>query len=139
MSATPRVLLGFDFGEKRIGVAIGQELTRTARGLTTLTSRNRQPDWEAIRALLEQWQPHALVVGRPLHLDGSEVPITHLATRFGNRLMGRYNLPVYTMDERLSSYEAEQQLGEEQGRYTKEEIDMRAAQNILQSWLNQSR
>ncbi len=133
----PRVVLGFDFGEKRIGIAVGQELTATARGITTLISRNRQPDWDSITRLMEEWQPNAIVVGRPLHLDGTEVAITKLAHRFGNRLAGRYNLPVYTMDERLTSYEAEQQLAEEQGNYSKEEVDMRAAQIILQCWLNQ--
>ena len=110
----PRVVLGFDFGEKRIGVAVGQELTGTARGITTLTSKNRQPDWEAISRLIEEWRPDLLVVGHPLHMDGSEQPLTHLAYRFGNRLSGRYNLPVERVDERLSSYEAELELSEEQ-------------------------
>ncbi len=129
-----RTLLGFDFGTKRIGVAIGQELTCTARALVTLNNINGAPDWKAIRRLIEQWQPAALVVGLPLNLDGSDHEITRLARRFGNRLTGRYNLPVYTMDERLSSSEAEAQLAE-QGRYEKADIDKLAAQLILQGWL----
>lgn len=132
----PRVVLGFDFGEKRIGVAIGQELTGQARGLTTLTSNNRQPDWETISRLIDDWHPDLLVVGRPLHMDGSEQEVTHLAYRFGNRLSGRYNLPVEQVDERLTSYEAEQELSEEVGKYTKAEVDQRAAEKILQSWLD---
>ncbi|MGM0594298.1 MAG: Holliday junction resolvase RuvX [Pseudomonadota bacterium] len=132
-----RVLLGFDFGIKRIGVAVGQELTGTARALETLSSPDGGPDWAGISRLIEQWRPHALVVGLPLNADGSEHEITHLARRFGNRLKGRYNLPVYTMDERLSSVEAERLLLETQGGFEKPEVDRLAAQIILESWLNQ--
>lgn len=132
----PRTVLGFDFGEKRIGVAVGQELTGRARGISTLTSRNRQPDWEAIGQLIEQWRPQLLVVGHPLHMDGSEQPLTHLAYRFGNRLSGRYNLPVERVDERLTSYEAELELREEGGKQSKAAVDQRAAEKILQSWLD---
>lgn len=132
----PRTVLGFDFGEKRIGVAVGQELTGRARGIATLTSRNRQPDWEAIGQLIEQWCPQLLVVGHPLHMDGSEQPLTHLAYRFGNRLSGRYNLPVERVDERLTSYEAELELREEGGKQSKAAVDQRAAEKILQSWLD---
>lgn len=136
MSPPPRTLLGFDFGSKRIGVAVGQELTGTARALITLNNRNGAPDWGAISRLIEQWQPAALVVGLPLNLDGSDHEVTRLARRFGNRLRGRYNLPVYTIDERLSSAEAEALLAE-QGRYEKADVDKIAAQLILQSWLEQ--
>lgn len=132
----PRIFLGFDFGSKRIGVAVGQELTRSARALVTLNNRNGAPDWEAITRLITEWQPAAMVVGLPLNLDGSDHEITRLARRFGNRLSGRYNLPVYTMDERLSSAEAETQLAE-QGRYEKADVDKLAAQLILQGWLEQ--
>lgn len=133
---TPRILLGFDFGTKRIGVAVGQELTRSARALETLRSRDGGPDWEGISRLIKQWQPAALVLGLPLNLDGSDHEITRLARRFGNRLRGRYNLPVYTIDERLSSAEAEALLAR-QGHFDKEEVDKVAAQVILQSWLEQ--
>lgn len=134
MSNTPRILLGFDFGTKRIGVAVGQELTRSARALETLKSRDGGPDWAGISRLIEQWQPAALVLGLPLNLDGSDHEITRLARRFGNRLRGRYNLPVYTIDERLSSAEAEALLAQ-QGCFDKEAVDKVAAQVILQSWL----
>lgn len=130
-------LLGFDFGQKRIGVAVGQTLTGTARALTTLSNRNGAPDWEAITRLLEEWRPDALVVGIPFNMDDTEHEMTRAARRFGNRLAGRYNLPVYTVDERLTSFEAEQELGERGGRYRKEDIDMLAAQYILQAWLEQ--
>lgn len=134
MSNTPRILLGFDFGTKRIGVAVGQELTRSARALETLKSRDGGPDWGGISRLIEQWKPAALVLGLPLNLDGSDHEITRLARRFGNRLRGRYNLPVYTIDERLSSAEAEALLAQ-QGCFDKEAVDKVAAQVILQSWL----
>ncbi len=136
MINAPRVLLGFDFGTKRIGVAVGQELTCTARALVTLNNQNGAPDWEAISRLIDEWKPAALVVGLPLNLDGSDHEVTRLARRFGNRLRGRYNLPVYTMDERLSSAEAEAQLAA-QGRYEKADVDKMAAQLILQGWLEQ--
>ena len=136
MSTPPRILLGFDFGTKRIGVAVGQELTRSARALETLKSRDGGPDWAGISRLIEQWQPAALVLGLPLNLDGSDHEITRLARRFGNRLRGRYNLPVYTIDERLSSAEAEALLAQ-QGCFDKEAVDKVAAQVILQSWLEQ--
>lgn len=136
MSEAPRVFLGFDFGTRRIGVAVGQELTGSARALVTLNNRDGGPDWDAISRLIEEWRPHALVLGLPLNLDGSDHEITRLARRFGNRLRGRYNLPVYTMDERLSSAEAESQLAA-QGRYDKADVDKMAAQLILQGWLEQ--
>ncbi len=137
MSIPPKVLLGFDFGTKRIGVAVGQVITGNARALTTLRSRNKQPDWDSITALIKEWQPDAIVIGIPTHMDGTEQELTHLAKRFGNRLMGRYNLPVYPVDERLSSYEAEMALEEEGKQYNTSDIDSVSAQLILQSWLDQ--
>ena len=128
-----RVLLGFDFGSRRIGIAVGQELTGTARELVTLNNRNGAPDWEAITRLLGQWQPDALVVGLPLNLDGSEHEVSRLAKRFGNRLRGRYNLPVFFIDERLSSAEAEHLLAGQ--RHDKGDVDKLAARLILESWL----
>ncbi|MDH5784274.1 MAG: Holliday junction resolvase RuvX [Chromatiales bacterium] len=130
----PRTLLGFDFGTKRIGIAVGQELTRTATALVTLDSPDGGPDWVGISRLIEEWRPDALVVGLPLNLDGSESETARLAQRFGNRLAGRYNLPVFTADERFSSSEAEALLAA-QGRFDKADIDKLAAQLILQGWL----
>ncbi len=134
MNERPRTFLCFDFGTKRIGIAVGQELTRTATALVTLNSPDGGPDWTNISRLIEEWQPDALVVGLPLYLDGNESESSRLARRFGNRLAGRYNLPVFTADERLSSSEAEAILAG-QGRFDKADIDKLAAQLILQSWL----
>lgn len=128
-------ILGFDYGERRIGVAVGEHLTRTARPLTTLTSRDGKPDWTAIHHLLEEWHPARLVVGLPLHLDGKEQSMTDRARRFGNQLHGRFGLPVSYADERLTSAEATRLLAGK-GR-NKAAIDKVAAQLILQSWLEQ--
>jgi len=131
-------LLGFDFGEKRIGIAVGQTLTGSVNPLTTLAAINQKPDWDGIGALIEEWRPALLIVGLPLHMDGSEQELTQRAKRFGNQLKGRYNLPVEWVDERLSSDEAERLLREQgKKRSNKADIDKLAAALILQSWLEQ--
>lgn len=141
MSGGTRSFLGFDYGARRIGVAIGQELTRTAEPLTTLAASAGRPDWVALDKLVAEWRPDALVVGLPLNMDGTEHEVSEAARRFGNRLQGRYNLPVHLVDERLSSIEAESHLREsrlpKQKRHAKEAIDQVAARLILESWLAQ--
>lgn len=131
--STPQTLLGFDYGEKRTGVAVGQSLTRTATGLTTLHSKQQKIDWPAIEALIKEWQPNALVVGIPVHMDGTEQPMTLAARKFSRQLHGRFQLPVFEAEERLTSDEAEQSLGNNPD---KAAIDQEAARIILQSWLN---
>ncbi len=137
MSKRPLTLLAFDYGTRRIGVALGQTLTGGVRPLLTLNARNNKPDWDAISRLLEQWQPDRLVVGLPLHMDGTEQPMTDKARRFGNQLKGRYNLPVDMVDERLSSDAAEQLLEERGRRQDRTGLDAVAATVILESWLTQ--
>ena len=132
-----QTLLGFDYGTKRIGVAVGQYITRSVTPLTTIHSQNNKPDWNAIGNLIAEWQPDRLVVGLPLHLDGTTQAITERAQRFGNQLKGRYNLPVDLVDERLTSHEAETELAARGGKSTKADIDALAAALILQSWLDQ--
>ena len=134
-------ILGFDYGEQRIGVAVGQRITGTATPLTTLTSRDRKPDWDAISDLIQEWKPEALVVGMPYHLDGSESEMSERIKKFCRQLNGRYGLPVHQVDERLSSAEAEQtlKLQRQQGRrkkINKQEIDQLAAAVQLESWLS---
>ena len=131
---SPQTCLGFDYGTKRIGVAVGQALTGTARPLDTLISKQGKPDWDSISALINEWQPDALVLGLPVNADGTQHEITKAAQRFGNQLNGRYNLPVYMMDERLSSSEAEQLLADNDKSYSKPDVDMMAASLILESW-----
>jgi len=134
-----RTVLGFDFGLKNIGVAVGQELTGSANALTVIKAREGIPNWDDIQTVIEQWQPQLLVVGLPLNMDGSEQEMTVTARRFGNRLNGRFHLPVVWQDERLSTYEALEQLGVRDKMQAKkrDDVDRISAQLILQSWLNQ--
>ena len=130
----PETLLGFDYGRIRTGVAVGQTLTGTASALVTLTARNNKPDWEGIDKLVKEWQPDGLVIGVPVHMDGTEQEMTKTAQKFGRQLKARYNLPLYEADERLSSDEAERNIG---GGNDKAAIDREAARLILQAWLDE--
>lgn len=141
-SPHPRTVLGFDFGHRRIGVAVGHELTGTAGPLATLETRRQQPDWEAIDRLIDQWQPDLLVVGITGHADGAPHPVTEAALQFSRQLQARYQLPVQTIDERLSSWEAEALIATRcqpghRRRRDKSAIDQVAAALILESWFNQ--
>ena len=132
MSGPAPTYLAFDFGTRRIGVAVGQAITGTASPLAELPARDGTPSWEEVEGLLAAWRPAALVVGLPLDAQGRETPLARRARRFGNRLRGRYNLPVYFVDERLSSREAEARGG---GR----KVDALAAAVILETWLGRRR
>ncbi|HLX02322.1 MAG TPA: Holliday junction resolvase RuvX [Trinickia sp.] len=127
-------LLAFDYGEKRIGVAIGNSLTRHARSLVVLQNRNREYRFEAVGKLIGEWKPDALVVGLPCHPDGTPHEMTQLAKRFGNQLNGRFNLPVTWVDERYSSVEAEADI--RQGAARADMLDAEAARIILQQYLD---
>lgn len=148
-----RTLLGFDFGTKRIGIAIAQEVTGTANPLTTIKAVKHKPDWDSISKIIAEWQPDLLVIGLPLHMDGTEQEMTQAARRFSNQLNGRYQIPIALMDERLSSNEAESILNEQNKQSgsrsvfrgslfrdsmfpDKAQIDMISAQLILQSWMS---
>jgi putative Holliday junction resolvase len=134
-----RTFLGFDFGMKNIGVAVGQELTKTANPLTVIKAREGIPDWDQIKKLLDEWHPQLLIVGLPLNMDGTEQEMTAAAKRFGNRLNGRFHIPVDWQDERLTTFEALDQLGirSKMQSNKREDVDRISAQLILQSWLNQ--
>jgi putative Holliday junction resolvase len=130
-----RVVLGFDYGLQRIGIAVGQRVTGTASAVCTLQSRDGKPDWDEISVLIEEWQPDILVVGLPLHADGSESETSLAARRFARSLEGRYCLPVYTMNEHLSSHAAEGLRSADRQAH-KHGIDAVAARIILQDWLD---
>lgn len=134
----PQTFLGFDFGEKYIGVAVGRLPTRLAQPLETLAASRGEPDWMRVSRLIEAWQPDAFVVGLPLNMDDSENALTAAARRFGNRLRGRYNLPVHMVDERLTSVIARQDLIEAgvTPKRLKSKVDKLAAQTILQAFLD---
>jgi putative Holliday junction resolvase len=136
---TAGVVLGFDYGERRIGIATGQTITRSATPLITLNAINHQPDWAGIQQLIEEWKPDVLVVGIPSHLDGTASELTARAERFSRQLHGRFNLPVHCVNENLTSFEAEHYLQQNKkiGQHNKQEIDRMAAAIIVQTWLNQ--
>ncbi|MEX0616103.1 MAG: Holliday junction resolvase RuvX [Methylophaga sp.] len=135
----PGTVMGFDFGMKNIGVAVGQQLTGTASGLTALKARDGIPDWQQIAELIRQWQPRQLVVGLPLNMDGSEQQMTASARKFGNRLNNRFNIPVTWQDERLTTFEAVASMGLRNKFQSakRSDVDRLSAQIILQSWLDQ--
>lgn len=133
----PERLLAFDFGTKRMGVASGQVITAVGTPLTPVTARDGIPDWDAVDAMVREWQPHALVVGNPLNMDGTVSELSHLALKFARRLAARYpKLPVYRQDERLSTREARATLAEvsQQRRGRLPSLDSTAACHILASW-----
>ena len=134
-----QTVMGFDFGMKNIGVAIGQQLTGTASGVAALKARDGIPDWQQIADLIQQWQPHQLVVGLPLNMDGSEQQMTAAARKFGNRLNNRFNIPVAWQDERLTTFEAVDTMGLRNKFQSakRSDVDRLSAQIILQSWLDQ--
>lgn len=130
--------LGFDYGEKHIGVAVGSSHTRTAQPIGMLQGGRGSPDWPRVSEFVSQWQPTALIVGLPLNMDGTENAMTRAARRFGNRLRDRYNLAVHMVDERLSSRSAKDALFEAgvPAKRHKRKLDTLAAQAILQSFFN---
>ncbi|MDA8420085.1 MAG: Holliday junction resolvase RuvX [Pseudomonadota bacterium] len=136
---TANTYLGFDFGKKHIGVAVGGTASRLAQAIATVTARNELPDWDHISRLIEEWRPGALVVGLPLNMDDSENDMTRAAKKFGNRLRARYNLPVHMVDERLTSVAAKNVLKEAgvPARRHKSRLDRLAAQTILQAFLDE--
>jgi len=137
-----RTLIGFDYGTKRIGIAVGQELTSSSSPLETIHNRKNAPDWTAIEKHIHNWRADALVVGIPFNMDGTEHALTHAARRFAAALEKRYHLPVYTVDERLTSIEA-QHIIRDMGtlphklKHNKALIDQVAARLILDTYFSQ--
>lgn len=134
----PKILIAFDFGMKRIGMAVGQTITKQARPLETLAAKNGEPDWPTLDKLMKKWRPDALVIGIPLNMDGSEQLITHAARQFAALLQQRFNLPVYEIDERLTTKDAREHLFTQGGYKALQggQVDQVAAQLMLQNWFN---
>ncbi len=128
-------LLGFDFGPRKIGIAVGQTLTASATPLQTLRAVSAQPDWEGISRLIDTWKPDALVVGIPHNMDDSEEDWAPRVHRFTRQLEGRYRLPVHKVDERLTSMEARSRMSGKA--LTREAVDAMAAKLILETWLSE--
>ena len=132
-------LLAFDFGRRRIGVAVGQTLTGQARPLVTLSAA-RGPDWPGLERVVSEWRPALLVVGLPLDADGEETEMSKAARAFGAELSRRTGTEVAYMDERLSSHQAEGRFAELRAagaarRKHADQVDALAAQIILENWL----
>jgi putative Holliday junction resolvase len=127
--------MGFDYGTRKIGVAVGQTVTGTASALETLLSVKNQPDWIRIGQLIKEWKPDALIVGLPLNLDDSSTDATAGALRFSRQLEGRYHLPVHLADERFTSAEARTRLGPREKEI--ERYDAVAAKLIVETWLSE--
>jgi putative Holliday junction resolvase len=137
--AAPQIIFAFDYGTRRIGVASGDTLTRTARGLATFDSPAGLP-WDAIGKLIVDYRPSQLVVGVPYNMDGTPTLLTDAAREFARALHQRYGLPACLIDERLSSREAEAELrharasGLKRRRLTHADVDMTAAKIVLERW-----
>lgn len=125
------VVMGFDFGMGKIGVAVGQSITRTATPLTILKARDGIPNWEQLQKLIKEWQPGLLIVGLPLNMDDSPSEMSRLAEKFARKLSGRFGLPCETVDERLSSFEAASRTDND------EPVDAIAAQLILETYFRE--
>ena len=140
VTSPAELILAFDFGERRIGVAIGNTGTRTATAVGVLPARGT-PDWEAVTRCVRQWSPDRAVVGLPYNMDGSETVLTAACRQFAAELSKRYQLPVDLVDERLTSSAAEADLrdarrsGARRRRVRREDIDANAARLILETWL----
>lgn len=138
--AGQRLILAFDFGTRRIGVAVGNEMIASARPLEPLPARDGIPDWNRVSRLVEEWRPELFVVGLPLNMDGSESEMSARARKFGKRLYGRYGKPCELVDERGSTREAKAIAREADGlrdarkSYRDDGVDGIAAVLILESW-----
>lgn len=135
------IALGFDFGLKRIGIAVGQTLTQSANPVAILKAEKGVPDWEKVKELMETWKVDVLVVGIPYNMDGSEQPLTHAARKFTNKLKLKSGLPVYTVDERLTTIEAKRLWFEQKFQKNvklPQKFDSHAAKLILEQWLQEN-
>lgn len=139
MNKSTTTILAFDYGLRQIGVATGNTLLGTTQALSILRARDGVPVWEDVQRLLQEWQPDLLLVGDPLHMDGSVSSSADKARKFARRLHGRFGLAVEMVDERLTSFAAKQNLNEvgHRGDYKAQPADSEAARLILESWLAQ--
>lgn len=129
--------LSFDYGMKSIGIAVGQNITKSAKILTTLKIKNGNPDWKMIKNFIQDWKPSFLIVGLPLNMDGTEQIFTIKTKKFAKDLYKKFNIQVKMHDERLSTIEARATLFNKGGiRFlTKKNINGLSAVYILESWL----
>lgn len=134
-----RTVIGFDFGKRYIGVAVGQEITGSASPLGSVKANDGIPNWPELEKYLKEWLPQLIVVGLPLNMDGTEQQLTLDAKKFGNRVSGRYGIPVEFQDERLTTADAKEQLFSRGGykNLKKDNIDAESARLIIESYFEQ--
>ncbi|MFY9178584.1 MAG: Holliday junction resolvase RuvX [Venatoribacter sp.] len=130
-------LMAFDFGTKRIGIAVGQRLTGTGEPLSPIKANDGIPNWQELERIINTWNPDAFVVGLPLNMDGTPSSMSARANKFAKRLEGRYHRRAFTHDERLSSFEAKGYVMAQGGSrdFGKNSVDGLAAQLVLESWM----
>ncbi|WP_163932728.1 Holliday junction resolvase RuvX [Paraferrimonas sp. SM1919] len=128
--------LGFDFGTKSIGIAVGQTVTGTASPLAAVKANDGIPNWDVIGKAIKEWQPESLIIGLPLNMDGTEQELTKRAKKFANRLHGRFGVPIIMQDERLTTTDAKARLFELGGfkKLQKDQIDSVSAVLIIESY-----
>ena len=124
------IVMSFDFGMKRIGVAVGQKVTKTASGLAIVQAFDGIPKWDHLDKIVLDWKPERFIVGLPINMDGSNSEMSKKAQKFSRRISSRYNIRSEMFDERLTSFEAREHDG-------KTDIDAIAAKIILESWLRE--
>ena len=142
MSPMENIILALDFGLRRIGCAVGQNITGTANPIGTLSNSDIGPDWTLLEKFIHEWKPTILVVGLPLHEDGSPSLICSEINKFISELE-KFNIPIETIDEQYTSLEAKEILKKERqlglrGKIKKETIDATAATLIAKRWLNKT-
>lgn len=136
-----RLVIGIDYGNKSIGIAIGQTVTLEARELTNFKASNGIPNWVEFQNLFRNWEPDALVIGMPLNMDGTINEYCARVKKFSNKLHGRFRVPTFTQDERLTTFEAKSTLKSNKRvikSYRTSPVDSLAARIILQSWLDKN-
>tara|TARA_Y100001935_G_scaffold255632_1_gene270228 strand:+ start:11088 stop:11489 length:402 start_codon:yes stop_codon:yes gene_type:complete len=126
--------LGFDYGTHKIGIAVGQTVTKSANPLTTLSNIKNIPNWRKIELLIEEWRPKALIIGHPFEMTDREANNAEKAKKFSRQLHERFKLPVYLVDERLTTRDAWAQLGKDAIK-DQTKVDSFAAKLILETWL----
>ena len=124
------IIMGFDFGMKKIGVAVGQKVTKTASGLGVVQACDGIPKWDYLDRIVLDWHPERFIVGLPINMDGSDSQMSKKAQKFSRRISARYNIKSEMFDERLTSFEARENNG-------KTHLDAVAAKIILESWLRE--
>ena len=134
----PVTVMSLDYGTEKIGIAIGQSISSTAEPLIIIRAKDGIPNWSEIAGLTESWRPNYFVVGLPYNLDGSDSKLLQRALKFAKRLNGRFNIPTFGIDERLSSKAAAEKFKTGNPKNSvRKEIDDVAAQIILETWFSE--